>query len=279
MSADLERELRECREELEETKQRLAETEEELEEFQSSSKELEDELQADLDKAEAKLEKEKNARERTEQELKAVQQRFSKETREFAQEIEDLREELNRMHEQNSGLLTARQHLEQTCDDLERKEREIEAVATDSTTKLEEAMEAKILLEQDYMEQTELAKEQIQRLKDEKRDLSDELTVTKQRMNTPRQMECSSPPQVNSNGRGEQSKNSPSSATSPLSTRGLVVIGDMLKRVKDMEERLAGCRNSLGQMLSSRENTPRSRRGTPRSPAAAAKNNVPLLKL
>jgi len=42
---------------------------------------------------------------------------------------------------------------------------------------------------------------------------------------------------------------------SPLSTRGLAVIGDMLQRVKDMEERLSGCRSSLGTMLSER-NTP-----------------------
>merc|ERR1711907_192459 len=98
-------------------------------------------------------------------------------------------------------------------------------------------------------------------------------------MATPRPIDCSSPPPAPS-VQGEHSKVSPSTATSPLSTRGLVVIGDMLKRVKDMEERLAGCRNSLGQMLSSRENTPRSRRGTPRSPETTAKKpDVPLLKL
>lgn len=267
---ELQAQLAECQAE-------LAASKEEYEEFVESSKELEGMLQSDLDAAEEALAKEKKAREKAEQDKRAVQDRFSKETRQFADEIEELKNGLSQAKLENGGLMTARQHLEQSVDDLERREREVEAVAEDSTAKLEEVLEQKILLQQDMEEHVSMSTEQQQRLKDEIRDLQDELVVTRRKMSTPKS------PSVDPTTSPVPAPGSASSATSPLSTRGLVVIGDMLKRVKDMEGRLAGCRSSLGQMLSSREGTPRSRRSTPRhtqpiTPVGKGKL-IPSLKL
>merc|ERR1712166_542693 len=260
---ELRAQLAQCQEELLESKA-------EYEEFHTESKELEGLITSDLEEMEAKYNKERTAREKAQSETRMLQERFSKETRDLGSEMEALKCELMSQREQNSGLLTARQHLEQECDDLERKERAIEAVAADSTSKLEEILEQKILLEQDMAELEENNVEQHQRLKDEIRDLTDELEATRRKVGSPRSSKTS--PMLSP---------IPSAATtSPLSTRGLVVIGDMLKRVKDMEERLAGCRSSLGQMLSSREGTPRSSRTTPHSPTKIGKGViVPSLKL
>jgi len=272
--------IEELRSQLAECQAELAASKEEYEEFVESSKELEGMLQSDLDVAEEALAKERLAREKAEQDKKAVQDRFTKETRQFADEIELLKTDLNQAKTQNSGLLTARQHLEQNVDDLERREREVEAVAEDSSAKLEEVLEEKILLQQDMEEHVSMSTEQQQRLKDEIRDLQDELCVTKRKMDTPRVPSADPTTSPVPSTQGSQ----PGSATSPLSTRGLVVIGDMLKRVKDMEERLAGCRSSLGQMLSSREGTPKSKRGTPRhrkegTPVGKGTLLIPSLKL
>lgn len=251
----------ELRAQLAACQQELRESKEEYEEFVASSRELEAMLQGEIERAEEDLKRERTAKERAMADKSMLQERLSKETRELAGEIEKLKEELQLTKAENSGLLTARQHLEQSVDDLERRERQAEATADDSTAKLEELLEQKILLQSDMEEQMSLSTEQQQRLKDEIRDLKDELDAAR------RKSEAQPP--------ASASRGSPASAAaSPLSTRGLVVIGDMLKRVKDMEERLAGCRSSLGQMLSSREGTPRSKRTTPRhTPKQAAKGS------
>lgn len=107
-------------------------------------------------------------------------------------------------------------------------------------------IETKVMVEQELEEVVQEAQTKEQRLRDEIQELSSELTVTKAKL-TPR------PGMPGTPNFGTPVPYTPGSvAASPLSTKGLAVIGDMLQRVKDMEERLAGCRSSLGTMLSER---------------------------
>ena len=127
---------------------------------------------------------------------------------------------------------------------MERKEREGESKIETTESNLEDMIEAKVMAEQELEEVVQEAQTKEQRLRDEIQELSSELSVTKAKL-TPRPGMPATP--------GTPIPFTPGSvAASPLSTKGLAVIGDMLQRVKDMEERLAGCRSSLGTMLSER---------------------------
>jgi len=211
-------------------------------------------LTADLDKAESDVGSLKKEREKLLDEKSALQTKFSQEKRELTDELESLKASLAEEQKALATLKITHRKLEQQNDDLERRSREGENYVETTESSLEAVIEEKVMLEADLEEAVSDSREKEQRLRDEIRDLSTELTITKAKL-TPRP----GVPVLPLNGLSSPATPIPSTpgsaAASPLSTRGLAVIGDMLQRVKDMEERLAGCRSSLGQMLSER-NTP-----------------------
>jgi len=253
-------------EKLAEKERELKELQEEFDEFQASSKELEAEISADLDKAEEQLEAEKRENERLREQKDSIQTKLSEEKRELVDDLEKLKSELAAERKAHADLKKKHQALEQQNDQLERKEREQGSQVETQQGELEEVIEQKVMLETKFEETVEEGREKEQRLRDEIRDLSSELSVTKAKL-TPRPG-LPVVPTLSFSGVGTPATPvgtapfTPGSATaSPLSTRGLAVIGDMLQRVKDMEERLAGCRSSLGQMLSERK-TPTPTKGS-----------------
>jgi len=158
----------------------------------------------------------------------------------------------------HEALKNKHRKLEQQNDDLESKERQIEGAMESTENNLEEMIEAKVMAEQELEELAQEAQTKEQRLRDEIQELSSELTVTKAKL-TPR------PGMPGTPNFGTPVPFTPGSvAASPLSTKGLAVIGDMLQRVKDMEDRLAGCRSSLGTMINERHSAPNS--PAPKSP-------------
>lgn len=230
---------------------------EELDEHRTSSKEIEEMLTADLDKAESDVGSLKKERDKLQDEKSTSQTKFSQEKSELVDELESLKASLAEGHEALANLKDTHRKLEQENDDLERRSREGENHAETTETSLEQVIEEKVLLEADLEDVVNDGREKEQRLRDEIRDLSTELTITKAKL-TPRPGGPGGPllPHNGLNSPATPIPYTPgSAAASPLSTRGLAVIGDMLQRVKDMEERLSGCRSSLGQMLSER-NTP-----------------------
>jgi len=211
-------------------------------------------LTADLEKAEKDVTTLKRENERLADEKATLQSRASKEKQELIAELEKLKLEHTSALSSYSDLKIKLRNMEQANDDLERRQREGSSAVESTEANLELVIEEKVMLEADLEDAVTEGREKEQRLRDEIRDLSSELTITKAKL-TPR------PGVPGLSLSGLQTPGTPgapmtpasASAASPLSTRGLAVIGDMLQRVKDMEERLAGCRSSLGQMLSERK--------------------------
>lgn len=159
-------------------KQQLEETREELEEFQISSRELEAELEAQLEQ----LEKKNNALSQDNSKLKHEVESL-KEKLELLQgsshkEITELERDLAQVRAFKDELQKYIRELEQSNDDLERAKRATVVSLEDFEMRLNQAIERNAFLESELDEKESLS-DTVQRLKDEARDLRQELDVRK----------------------------------------------------------------------------------------------------
>ncbi|KAF5336937.1 hypothetical protein D9611_003284 [Ephemerocybe angulata] len=159
----------------------LSETKAELDEFHSASKELEAELEAELARTEksqmdlkVKVSKAESERDDWKSKFMSLQTAHNTTTTSLQRELDRLRQEYQLIKVQL-------RELEMGNDDLERNERAVSSSLADMEAKYSRVLEEKILLEQELLEKVSL-EEGSQRLKDELRDATEEISMLRNRL-------------------------------------------------------------------------------------------------
>ncbi|KAK3598350.1 hypothetical protein CHS0354_003371 [Potamilus streckersoni] len=255
-------------------KQELEETKEELEEFQISSRELEAELEAQLGQLEKKNTNLEQDNSRLQHEVDSLKEKL-----EFLQgtshhQISDLEAELAQLRAFKDELQKYVRELEQTNDDLERAKRATVVSLEDFESRLNQAIERNAFLESELDEKETLAIT-VQRMKDEARDLRHELDA-QSRTESSRNYNTNSlngAEGIGENDVGTQvvmrkdrllsvdgdlaqadsSQTTPAKGMPALSggtpltpsarISALNIVGDLLRKVGALENKLASCRN------------------------------------
>ncbi|XP_042880425.1 nuclear distribution protein nudE homolog 1-like isoform X1 [Penaeus japonicus] len=159
-----------------EYKQSLEETREELEEFQSGSRELEAELEAQLEQTENRCSEYQSQLNRLAIENDSLKERLERLHNEFNGQVSSLQVELTEIKNIKEDLTRYIRELEQANDDLERAKRATVTSLEDFEARLNLAIERNAFLESE-LDEKEALKVMVQRLKDEARDLRQELSV------------------------------------------------------------------------------------------------------
>ncbi|XP_061701111.1 nuclear distribution protein nudE-like 1-B isoform X1 [Syngnathoides biaculeatus] len=240
---------------------------EELQEFQEGSQELEAELEAQLSQAEQRLRDLQSENERLKNEVDNLKEKLEKQYAQSYEQICVLEDDLGRTRSTKEQLHKSVRKLEQANDDLERAKRATIVSLEDFEGRLNQAIERNAFLESELDEKESLLVS-VQRLKDEARDLRQELAVrerTTDRMSAPGsptsdaddadsavpaslslpatpvgQNATERPfvtPKASTNGCG-RSALTPSDRISALN-----IVGDLLRKVGALESKLAACRN------------------------------------
>ncbi|XP_052615561.1 nuclear distribution protein nudE homolog 1 isoform X2 [Peromyscus californicus insignis] len=270
-------------------KQRAESTQEELREFQEGSREYEAELETQLQQIETRNRDLLSENNRLRMELEAVKEKFKMQHSEGYRQISALEDDLAQTKAIKDQLQKYIRELEQANDDLERAKRATIMSLDDFEHRLNQAIERNAFLESELDEKENLL-ESVQRLKDEARDLRQELAV-QQKQDKPQtpmpgsgetertdmavQVTGSVPSTpmshrgpssgLNTPGvfrRGLDSSNSGTPLTPAARISALNIVGDLLRKVGALESKLASCRNFVYDHSPSRTSGLASGRGT-----------------
>ncbi|XP_051244235.1 nuclear distribution protein nudE-like 1-B [Dicentrarchus labrax] len=237
---------------------------EELQEFQEGSRELEAELEAQLGQAEHRLRDLQSENERLKNEMANLKEKLEHQYAQSYKQISMLEDDLGQTRSIKEQLHKYVRELEQANDDLERAKRATIVSLEDFEGRLNQAIERNAFLESELDEKESLLVS-VQRLKDEARDLRQELAVrerTTDRMSAPSsptldidkmdsavQASLSLPatpvgksiehPFISPKGL----TNGNSSLTPSARISALNIVGDLLRKVGALESKLAACRN------------------------------------
>ncbi|KAJ2496771.1 NADH:ubiquinone oxidoreductase [Coemansia sp. RSA 1972] len=201
----------------------------ELAEHQLQSSELEAELEQEirhLEKANTDL---RTKNERLKHELEELKRKYHAVELKSGKELESIERELHYVRSQQELYQSRTRELEQDNDDLERERRAANSTMRSMELRLSQAQEtnSKMLGE---VEAKKLLADEVQRLKDEVRDMNLELNIARSR----------------SRGQPGLSK---SSANVDAGDNPSRVVHDIMNRVKDLESRLAGARNKVTPLI------------------------------
>ncbi|CAL8101217.1 unnamed protein product [Calicophoron daubneyi] len=166
------------RQKAEEYRQQLEDAREELEDFQVSSRELELELETQLDQLEKRNNELVLLSEKLTSERDDYRNRVENSQSHLSTEVTQLQEELTKHKEEREKMHRYIRELEQTNDDLERSKRAAVVSLEDFESRLNQAIERNAILENELDEKEDLMVT-VQRLKDETRDLRQELAITR----------------------------------------------------------------------------------------------------
>ncbi|KAG9320115.1 hypothetical protein KVV02_005243 [Mortierella alpina] len=158
--------------------QELAETKFALEEFQLSSKELEEELEKEIDSTERRYNEIKIRNEAMRQEVEDWKEKYNQALKDSNTNINQLTRQLEDLRQQTENFIKKERELEQDNDDLERTGRAAQWSLQELERKYNVALERQAMLEGEVAAKAALA-EEVQRLKDELRDTNVELAVMK----------------------------------------------------------------------------------------------------
>ncbi|GFN79843.1 nuclear distribution protein nude homolog 1 [Plakobranchus ocellatus] len=271
-------------------KQELEETKEELEEFQVSSHELEKELETQLQHEEKKSKELVSANSRLQNECDQLREKLQKLQGDSHKRMTELEDNLAKVDGHKKELQKYIRELEQDNDDLERAKRATIVSLEDFEQRLNQALERNVLLESELDEKGQLL-DTVQRLKDEARDLKQEIGVRKhQEMQlktsgdslqgvtalpmqdsgyaaqgitptTPTTPLGKAPPTSSLANGGTPS--TPLTASARISA--LNIVGDLLRKVGALESKLATCRNFVkdeprNKPVTNPSNSPRTKR-------------------
>ncbi|XP_073915725.1 nuclear distribution protein nudE homolog 1 isoform X4 [Castor canadensis] len=270
-------------------KQRAENTQEELREFQEGSREYEAELETQLHQMETRNRDLLSENNRLRLELETVKEKFEMQHSEGYRQISALEDDLAQTKAIKDQLQKYIRELEQANDDLERAKRATIMSLEDFEQRLNQAIERNAFLESELDEKENLL-ESVQRLKDEARDLRQELAVQqkqeKPRTPIPSSVEAertdtavqatgsvpSTPvaPRGPSSGlntpgmfrRGLDNSNSGTPLTPAARISALNIVGDLLRKVGALESKLASCRNFVYDQSPNRTSGPASGRGS-----------------
>lgn len=276
-----------------EYKQGYEDAREELDEYQISSRELEAELEAQLEQAEGKNRELTSTNSRLHMEIDSLREKLEQLQGVSHKQLTELEDELAQVRAYKEELQKYIRELEQSNDDLERAKRSTVVSLEDFEGRLNHAIERNAFLESELDEKENLAIT-VQRLKDEARDLREELAVKvvprsemlEEGMSSPnneKQENGVSEKQaiIDSNKLSEDIIHHPSSTTpaktqqsvlsghpqgTPLTPSARIsalnIVGDLLRKVGALESKLASCRNFVNNQQ------PRSVRSPSSSPRA-----------
>ncbi|XP_013870238.1 nuclear distribution protein nudE-like 1-A isoform X2 [Austrofundulus limnaeus] len=242
---------------------------EELLEFQEGSRELEAELDAQLGQAEHRIKDLQSENQRLKNEVDTLKERLEQQYSQSYKQISVLEDDLGQTRSIKEQLHKYVRELEQSNDDLERAKRATIVSLENFEQRLNQAIERNAFLESELDEKESLLVS-VQRLKDEARDLRQELAVRERQADVNRMSAPSSPTQDNvkmdsavqaslslpatplskgldntfsnptvlSNGYSSNSPLTPSARISALN-----IVSDLLQKVGALESKLAACRN------------------------------------
>ncbi|XP_019368365.1 PREDICTED: nuclear distribution protein nudE homolog 1 isoform X2 [Gavialis gangeticus] len=251
-------------------KQCAENTQEELREFQEGSREYEAELETQLQQTESRNRDLLSENNRLRMELESIKEKIEMQHSEGYQQISSLEEDLAQTKAIKDQLQKYIRELEQANDDLERAKRATIMSLEDFEQRLNQAIERNAFLESELDEKENLL-ESVQRLKDEARDLRQELAVQQkqekpktpirstleaERTDTAVQATLSMPstpvvhrgPSVSLSTpgtfrRGFEDGYSGAPLTPAARISALNIVGDLLRKVGALESKLASCRN------------------------------------
>ncbi|KAM6250081.1 nuclear distribution protein nudE homolog 1 [Porphyrio hochstetteri] len=249
-------------------KQCAENTQEELREFQEGSREYEAELETQLQQTESRNRDLLSENNRLRMELDSVKEKIELQHSEGYRQISALEDDLAQTKAIKDQLQKYIRELEQANDDLERAKRATIMSLEDFEQRLNQAIERNAFLESELDEKENLL-ESVQRLKDEARDLRQELAV-QQRQERPRtpmrtpleaertdtavQASLSLPPAPSLHRapcartplafrRGFEDSYSVTPLTPAARISALNIVGDLLRKVGALESKLASCRS------------------------------------
>ncbi|XP_063058285.1 nuclear distribution protein nudE homolog 1-A-like [Engraulis encrasicolus] len=244
--------------------QSAQDAQDELQEFQQMSRDYETELETELKQCEARNRELQSNNERLRSELDTIKEKFEVQHSDSFRQMSRLEDELAETTAVRDHLQKYIRELEQSNDDLERAKRATIMSLEDFELRMNHVIERNAFLESELDEKENLL-ESVQRLKDEARDLKQELAVKQK------------PPLSVSKGDADKSEAPssqlpgrpfiPSTPANPLSSfctpstayRGvsmtgtplttsarisaLNIVGELLRKVGNLESKLASCRD------------------------------------
>lgn len=263
----LEEELDFWKEQAEAHQQRADEAQEELQEFQQMSRDYEAELETELKQCEGRNKELLLDNNRLRMELESIKEKFEVQHSDVFRHISTLEEDLAQTTAVRDHLQKYIRELEQSNDDLERTKRATIMSLEDFEQRMNHVIERNAFLESELDEKENLL-ESVQRLKDEARDLRQELAV-RQRERRPSSslgkdtdradLLCSSAgnpsmpvtpskpissfamPPASSIRRGDGLTGTPLTTSARISA--LNIVGELLRKVGNLESKLASCRD------------------------------------
>ncbi|KAG8181651.1 hypothetical protein JTE90_017009 [Oedothorax gibbosus] len=243
-----------------EYEQKYQETKLELEEFQDSSRELEAELEAQLEQTEARNRELKSLSGRLQIECDSLKDKLQKLQHDSHTQISDLEDELGRVTATRDDLQKYIRELEQLNDDLERAKRAAVSSLEDFESRLNQAIERNAFLESE-LDEKEMLKVTVQRLKDESRDLRQEMVVHHRPVlekslsvdtksdhvktivdSNKIKSELENQPEIPVKRLSCHQLNSSTPFTPSSRISALNIVGDLLRKVGALESKLASCR-------------------------------------
>ncbi|KAG9287383.1 hypothetical protein G9A89_023755 [Geosiphon pyriformis] len=228
----------------------LAETQATLEEFQQSSREFEEELERELEQSEKRFKDVKAKNETLKNEIDEWKQKYYQFRSDSNISSAQMQKELESLRTLSEKLKVQKREVEVNNDDLERTERATKSSLQDLESKFSKAIEKNVLLENELEGKNQLIV-QVQRLKDELRDATIEMAILKNKQDGE-----FGPPRVNAVQRPYSRPGSamsidlpsPTSPTAPHSNP-LLMVQEMVGRVKSLEARLVSCRSLVTPLL------------------------------
>uniref|UniRef100_A0A3P8TSL2 NudE neurodevelopment protein 1 n=1 Tax=Amphiprion percula TaxID=161767 RepID=A0A3P8TSL2_AMPPE len=244
-----------------------SESQEELQEFQQMSRDYEAELEAELKQCEGRNKELLLDNNRLRMELENIKEKFEAQHSDALRHISTLEEDLAQTTAVKDHLQKYIRELEQSNDDLERTKRATIMSLEDFEQRMNQVIERNAFLESELDEKENLL-ESVQRLKDEARDLRQELAV-RQKERRPSSslgkdtdrpdLPCPSAgnpsipvtpskpissyatPPASSIRRGDGLTGTPLTTSARISA--LNIVGELLRKVGNLESKLASCRD------------------------------------
>jgi len=267
-----EEEIKYWKEKAKDYKTRLEECQAEMEEYQTSSGELEAELEAELEQSQTRCSDLRHQLSRLATENDSLKERLTSQSSSLEGRVDSLEEELQGVRSIKEGLSNYIRELEQANDDLERAKRSTLTTLEDFEARLNQAIERNAFLESE-LDEKEGLKEMVQRLKDESRDLRQEVSLQRHRRPTVGSASDLSPGStpdndkaaalcVDSNKLQDATANNKSPPLGPSARMSaLSIVGELLRKVGGLESRLASCRTLV-------QDNQRGSNGLPTDPSA-----------
>ncbi|GAA6021163.1 hypothetical protein JCM10207_008340 [Rhodosporidiobolus poonsookiae] len=156
----------------------LEAAEQDIADFTESSKELQGELERELERVEKA---EKELRGKCESERRKADEwktKYTTSLRDHTSTISHMQRELDSLRKTEKDLRGRLRDVEMSNDEMEKSEREVSSSLADVENRYNKSLERIALLEEELVEKARM-EEEVQRLKDELRDLSEELIYTR----------------------------------------------------------------------------------------------------